>query len=91
MQHREPLPFQVDLLLVYDVRAVGVALVAADNYLTAFKLQYSIDHISNLAYVMDGSSERVSRSYTPSVQTCYNIVTPMTHIPERPTKNVRLM
>ena len=51
--------FQVDLLLVYDVRAVGVALVAADNYLTAFKLQYSIDHISNLAYVMDGNYERV--------------------------------
>ena len=49
----------MDLLLVYDVRAVGVVMVAADSYLTAFKLQYSIDHISNLAYVMDGSSERV--------------------------------
>ena len=73
MQHREPLPFQVDLLLVYDVRAVGVALVTADNYLTAFKLQYSIDHISNLAYVMDGSSERVR-----AVLTHHQFISPAT-------------
>ena len=49
----------MDLLLVYDVRAVGVGIVAADNFVTSFGLMYSIDHISNLASIMDGGSERV--------------------------------
>ena len=49
----------MDLLLVYDVRAVGVGIVAADNFVTSFGLMYSIDHVSNLASVMDGGLVRV--------------------------------